>query len=259
MTAALRVVFVDDEPLAREALRRALALVPDCVVVGEASHGAQAIDLVRSQRPDVLLLDIQMPELDGFAVLDTLGEALPPAVIFVTAYDVHAVRAFQAHAVDYLLKPFDESRLATAMDRARQRVRAERHSAESVAERLELLLSSLVTPEPILERFVVRVGSRSIVVPVADVDYIEAADNYACLRVGTQRHFIRETMRALDARLDRTQFARIHRSTIVNLRRVQELKVLPSGDYEVLLTTGTKLTLSRSWRESFEQRLGSPL
>lgn len=255
----LRIVLADDEPLARLALRASLAPMPDCVVVAEATHGAEAVTVVRREQPDLLLLDIQMPELDGFGVLEQLGADLPPAIVFVTAYDAHAIRAFQEHAVDYLLKPFDDARLAIAIDRARLRVQSAPVSSDIVADRLERLLAALTPPQPLLERFVVRVGARSVIVPVADVDWIEAADNYACLHVGTARHFIRETMRALDTRLDTQQFARIHRSTIVNLRRVRELKALPSGDYEVLLTSGTKLTLSRSWRDSFEQRLGSPL
>lgn len=255
----LRVVLVDDEPLARLALRTSLATVQDCEIVAEATHGAEAVTVVRREQPDVLLLDIQMPELDGFGVIEQLGTDLPPAIVFVTAYDAHAIRAFQEHAVDYLLKPFDDARLATAIDRARLRLQSTPPTSDVVADRLERLLAALTPSQPMLERFVVRIGARSVIVPVADVDWIEAADNYACLHVGSARHFIRDTMRALDARLDAQQFARIHRSTIVNLRRVRELKALPSGDYDVMLINGTKLTLSRSWRDSFEQRLGSPL
>ncbi len=284
-SVTLRVVIADDEPLARTALERALQSIPHVRLVGIASHGTEAVDIVRRERPDLLLLDVQMPGLDGFSVLEHLGQALPPAVVFVTAYDAHAVRAFQAYAVDFLLKPFDEGRLQTAIERARVRVRAAtvlQHEEgagasaadnesgatrtsgvtpvdETTTERLERLLTSLLPTPPTVERFVVRVGTRSVVVAVADVDWIEAADNYACLHVGAAKHFIRETMRSVDRRLDPRQFARIHRSAIVNLSRVKELKALPSGDHEVLLHSGEKLQLSRSWRESFEQRLGTAL
>lgn len=254
----LRAVLADDEPLARQALRTALVAHPGVQLVGEAVDGMDAVDVVCAARPDLLLLDIRMPGLDGFGVLEALGPAVPPAVIFVTAHDVHAVAAFERDAVDYVVKPFDELRLHAAVDRAIAR-RAPLATPAETLDRLERLLAALAPAAPPLERFVVRKGPRSVVVGLDEVDWVEAADNYVRLHAGAERHLVRETMRALDARLDPRRFARVHRSAIVNLSRVKELRALPGGDHDVHLSTGATLTLGRAWRDLFERRLGGRL
>ncbi|HEU4698838.1 MAG TPA: LytTR family DNA-binding domain-containing protein [Gemmatimonadales bacterium] len=258
---------MDDEPLVRRGLRAVLAAEPDVAVIGECGDGREAVRRIRAERPDLVFLDVQMPELDGLGVVDALAaDERPPALVFVTAYDAYALRAFEVHAVDYLLKPFDEARLRTALARARQRLGATRVPADGA--RLAALLAELRPaaaapergvahrPDRALERFLVRTGDRLLPVAVTAVDWIEAADNYVRLHVGAERHALRETIKALEAQLDARRFARIHRSTIVNLDRVRELRPLPSGDCAVLLHDGTRLTLSRSFRAAFEARFG---
>jgi two-component system LytT family response regulator len=252
----LRVLLVDDEPLVRRGLRAFLAAEPDVTVVGECGDGRDAVRVIRAERPDLVFLDVQMPELDGLGVVDALEEdERPPALVFVTAYDAYALRAFEVHAVDYLLKPFDEGRFRTALARARQRL-ARADTPAPGDPRLEALLRELRPAPAYAERLLVRTASRMLPVPVAAIDWIEAADNYVRLHVGAERHALRETIKGLEARLDPRRFARIHRSTIVNLDRVREVRPLPSGDCVLLLLDGTQLSLSRGYREAFEAGFG---
>jgi two-component system LytT family response regulator len=255
MGETIRVFLVDDEPLSRGKLRRLLAEEEGIEIVGEASSADEARAALERQRPDLLFLDIQMPGQDGFQLLESLPLETRPAVIFVTAYDQHAVRAFEVHALDYLLKPFDRERLRLALERAREAV-ARRPDAGAADEQLKSMLQELRGEQPFLTRFVVRSVGRIVFVRAQDVDWIEAAGNYVRLRIGKESHLLRETMSALETRLDPKVFARIHRSTIVNVDRIRELNHIFHGDYSVLLKDGTRLTLSRGYRDQFERIVG---
>jgi two-component system LytT family response regulator len=253
----IRALLVDDEALVRRGIRAFLASEPDLVVIGECGNGLEAVDAIRAERPNLVFLDVQMPELDGLGVIDALDEEeRPPALVFVTAYDAYALRAFEVHAVDYLLKPFDERRFRTALGRARQRLASTGTGPPPADPRLESLLRELRPAPAYVDRLLVRTGNRLVPVRVAGIDWIEAADNYVRLHVGPERYALRETIRSLEARLDPRRFARVHRSTIVNLDRVREVRPLPSGDCTLILTGSTELMLSRSWREAFEARFG---
>jgi two-component system, LytTR family, response regulator len=251
----IRVLIVDDEPLARETLQLSLAGDAEVEVVGACS-GRDAPALVASARPDILFLDIQMPEMGGFDVVDAIGPGAVPVIVFVTAYDQYALRAFEVHALDYLLKPFDDSRFRETMRRAKQELRS--RGLRSLEDRLlDLLEARERRAQPFVQRFVVRGRDRSVFVPAAAVDWIEAADDYVELHAGSETHLVRERLSELEARLDPQQFVRIHRSTIVNIDRVCELEPLFRGDSIVVLADGTRLRLSRSRRGEFERRLTS--
>ncbi len=242
----LRVVLVDDEPLARRGLRQLLAAHTDVVVVGEARNGSEAVRVIRSAAPDLLLIDVQMPEFDGFEVLRRLAPPLP-AVIFVTAYDAYAVRAFEEHALDYLVKPIQEERFAAAIERARERIRsrqvldASRHLVELLEQRGQLVLG----PEPTRRLVIPQIGGE-VVLDVADIRWIEADDYYAAVHVAGKRHLVRESLESLERRLDPTQFVRVHRSAIVSLARVREVR---RDSPAVVLTDGTMVPLSRRRRD----------
>jgi two-component system LytT family response regulator len=253
----IRVLVADDEPLVRRGLKTFIAADPRLTLVGEARNGPEAVDLIRAERPELAFLDVQMPELDGFGVLDALeGEPLP-AVVFVTAYDEYAIRAFEVHAVDYLLKPFDEERFRIALGRARSRLGERRQQA--LDERLEAVLTELRAREQYADRLLVKSEGRVTVVQVDEVDWIEAADNYVRVHTSRGRYLVREPIKALERKLNPRHFARVHRSAIVNLTRVRELQPMFGGEYVIMLSTGTKLTLSRGYRDAFRDRLGSEL
>ena len=237
-TAKIRTLVVDDEPLARSNLSILLGLDPDIEIIGECGSGLEALAKIRGLKPDLVFLDVQMPECDGFEVLERLGKDLPPAVIFVTAYDQYALKAFEAGALDYLLKPFDNARFDRALTRAKGR-----------------LAQSKVLPQK-LERLVIKDLGQVVFVKIKDIDWIEAADYYACLHVGTKSYLLRRRMIELEQDLDQNIFCRIHRSSIVNLDRVQRLELNEDGDYEVLLDNRTKLRLSRRYRKQLQTRLG---
>jgi two-component system LytT family response regulator len=252
----VRTLIVDDEPLARQRLRRLLEADPAIAVVGESADGPQAVADLRQLRPDLVFLDVQMPGLDGFGVLQALGDVPLPVVIFVTAHDRYALKAFEVHALDYLLKPFDRARFEAALERAKAQVR--QGNAAALNERLqELLQSAPGRPRP--ERLVVKSGARIYFVRVEDIDWIEAAANYVRLHVGTEDHLLREPLGALEKRLDPARFVRIHRSTIVNLDRVVELQPVFHGDYVLILRDGTELAVSRNCRERLKEALGRDL
>ncbi|MBE7501304.1 MAG: response regulator transcription factor [Verrucomicrobiales bacterium] len=251
---SLRTLIVDDEALARERLRSFLAGESDIEIIGECGDGAEAIEVLEREQPDLLFLDVQMPELDGFGVLEAARPARPPVVIFTTAFSQHALKAFEVHALDYLLKPFDRDRLRLALDRARERHRQQQSGA--LNEKLTALLAEMRPAPTIVDRLVVKTSGQVVLVKAADIDWIEAADNYVSLHVGNETHLLRETMNALESRLNPKLFLRISRSTIVNLERIKELQPMFHGDYTVILRNGTRLSLSRSHRDRLQHLLG---
>jgi two-component system, LytTR family, response regulator len=250
MTTAL---IVDDEPLARDLLRSMLARLPDIEVVGEAGDGLAAVEAIERLRPELLFLDVQMPELDGFQVVRELDPERLPIIIFVTAYDQYALQAFEISALDYLLKPFDEERLVRAVERARAQL-AGRERTDTDRRVLDLL-QSVAQREQHLDRIVVRTEERAILLRTADIDWIEAASNYAQLHIGSRVYSLRETMNGLESKLDPDAFIRVHRSVIVRIDRIRELEPLVQGDYVVVLKDGTKITSSRSYRERMRDLL----
>jgi two-component system LytT family response regulator len=250
----IRTLIVDDEPLARDRLQKLLRAQPTIELIGECSDGEQALAEIQELKPDLVFLDVQMPELDGFAVLEALPAASRPTVIFVTAHDRFALKAFEVHAVDYLLKPFDRERFQVALDRALKRIQ---HSdTDDLKRRLNELLSDL-KPEPTpLDRLAVKKEGRTLLVKTSDVEWIEAADNYVVLHVGAEAHMLRETMASLEERLAGNKFVRISRSSLVNTEQIKELQPMFHGEYRVLLKNGTRLTLSRTHRAKLDWLLG---
>jgi two-component system LytT family response regulator len=247
----IRTLIVDDEPLARRSLQLLLAGDPAIEVVGECKNGREAVARLSDDALDLVLLDVQMPGIDGFEVLARLPPARLPAVVFVTAHDRHALRAFEVAAVDYLLKPFDNARFARALARAKDAIRL--GHARQLTQRLLTTLGGMVgrpPPDAGPDRLVVRDGSRVIVVPASDIDWIEAEDYYAGVHVGARVHLVREPLRDLEQRLQPRQFVRVHRSALVNVARIRELRPLPRGESEVVLRDGTRLRLSRGRRRS---------
>ncbi|HEX5707293.1 MAG TPA: LytTR family DNA-binding domain-containing protein [Pyrinomonadaceae bacterium] len=257
-TGRIRMLVVDDEPLARDKIRQMARRDPDIEIVGECSNGHEALEAFHALRPDLLLLDVQMPELGGFEVLEALkGEPHGPIVIFVTAYDQYAVRAFEYHALDYLLKPFDRERFEAAIGHAKGHLR-ERGTNGYVDRRILALLEQLRTGRYI-ERLVVKNGGRVYFLETSEIDWIEAEGNYISIHTGKKSHLLRETISNLEAQLDPRRFVRIHRSAIVNIGRVQELQPWTHGEYHVILHDGTQLTLSRNYRENLQSVLGNSL
>jgi two-component system LytT family response regulator len=242
----LRSLIVDDEPLARRRLKTLLRAEPHVEVVGEAEDGAAAVDAIRRLRPDLVFLDVQMPGLDGFGVLDQVGLDRVPAVIFVTAYDHYALQAFDAHAVDYLLKPFDRARLREAIARA-----VKLSDSDELLQRVYTLLA-MAAKRP-LRRVLVRSAGRIHFVSTSEIDWIEAAGHYVTLHAGRQAHLLRETMAALAARLDADRFVRVGRGTIVNLDAVRELQPASHGDLDVVLRNGTRLRASRRYARGLRE------
>jgi two-component system LytT family response regulator len=242
----MRVLIVDDEPLARDSARLVLATDPEVEVVG-ACTGTDAPALVASLRPDLLVLDVQMPKLDGFGVLAAIGPDAVPTIIFVTAFYVYGVRGFEVNAHDSVLTPFDDKRLLAALARAKQ------HMGQR--DKLANLLDAHERGKPHLQRFIVRGRDRALVISAEDVDSIEAADDYVELHVGGSTHVLRERLSDLEARLDPTRFVRIHRSAIVNVARVREVHPLVRGDALVVLTGGASFRCSRSRRAELVLRL----
>jgi two-component system, LytTR family, response regulator len=229
---------VDDEPLARSNLTVLLRLDPEIEIVGECGSGLKALAEIRGRKPDLVFLDVQMPECDGFDVLEQLGKDMPPAVVFVTAYDQYALRAFEAGALDYLLKPFDNARFHRSLGRAKDRIALSKDSPRKI------------------NHLVIKGAGQVTFIRILDIDWIEAADYYACLHVRTKAHLLRRRMSDLELELDQTVFCRIHRSSIVNLNRIKGLEVNEDGEYEVVLDTGTRLRLSRRYRKQLQSRLG---
>ena len=250
----LRTVIVDDEPLARERLASLLSAEQDIEVVAQCRDGEEAVTAIDQHSPDLVFLDVQMPGLNGFEVIDAVGGEKMPLVIFVTAYDQHALRAFQVRALDYLLKPFDRERFKEALQRARAHI--QRDETGDLGRRLLALVKDLRRDQPKTDRLVVKSGGRLFFLRTDEIDWVEASGNYVRLHVGATSHLLRETMNAIEGRLDPEKFFRIHRSRIVNMERIQEMQPWLNGEYAVLLRTGTRLTLSRGYREKLQERLG---
>ncbi len=235
--APISVLVVDDEPLARRNLVLLLQGDPDIGAIGECASGVEAVEAIRRRKPDLLFLDVQMPECDGFDVLEYLGTDLPQAIVFVTAHDEYALRAFEAGALDYLLKPFDDARFTRALARAKEKI------------------AHYASHQTLPRRLVVKLPGRLRFIDVPDIDWVEAASYYACLHIGHETHAIRRTMTELERDLGEDRFVRIHRSTIVNLERIRGLELQSSGEYAVVLRSGVRLGLSRRYRKTLQSRL----
>jgi two-component system, LytTR family, response regulator len=240
LAARIRTLIVDDEPLARSNLSILLRRDPEIEIVDECGSGEEALRVIRSAKPDLVFLDVQMPECGGFDVLELLGNDLPSAIIFVTAYDQYALQAFEAGALDYILKPFDNARFDRALGRAKQRIALGKDKNAPVK----------------LERIAIKSVGQVSFVKVSEIEWIEAADYYACLHVASRTHLLRRSMSDLEQELDPKVFSRIHRSTIVNLDRVRSLQLTEDGEYEVLLESGVSLRLSQRYRKQLQSRLG---
>lgn len=252
----LRVLLVDDEPLARELLRELLAAEPDVEIAGECEDGVQAVRAIRDERPDVVFLDVQMPGLDGFGVVQTVGPEHMPTVVFATAYDQYALRAFDASALDYLLKPFDEDRVRRAVARVRERVAARGTGPAALVEQLSSLLRQLPAARRTLRRVVVQDGEHACFVPVERIDWIEAEGKRVRLHCGEQSHLARESIGVLERQLDPEHFLRVHRSAIVRIDRVQEVHAWFKGDYLLMLPGGARVTTGASYRAGVRALLG---
>jgi two-component system LytT family response regulator len=262
MTGKIRTLVVDDEPVARARVLSLLRDESDIEIVGECSTAPQAVSVIEATSPDLVFLDVQMPQMDGFELARTLGDDMP-AVVFVTAYDEYALAAFEIHALDYLLKPFSAERFKSALTHARQHI-AKRQQAASARQ-----LPARVPETPAMQdaqgehirrdRLVIKSSGRIYFVRIHDIDWCEASGNYVRLHIGQQTHLVRGTMSHLESQLDPAQFVRIHRSAIVNVERIQELRSSFNGEYLITLTDRTRLTLSRGYREGLQARLGKTL
>jgi two-component system LytT family response regulator len=250
---SLKVLIVDDEPLAREGLR--MLLHGDSLVV-EARNGREAVARIRAEKPDLVLLDVQMPRMDGFAVIEAVGADHMPAVIFVTAHDRYAVRAFETCAVDYLLKPVTEERFRLAFERARNRLRAA--PPDESTRQMRAVLEAIANPRRYLSRLAIRSGDRTIFLTMDEVEWIEAAQNYVCVHVGHTKHLLHVPMSTIEESLDPEAFVRIHRSYIVNLRHVRQLWTLPKGQCILELASGERLPSGRTYGEKIRTLLANP-
>jgi two-component system LytT family response regulator len=252
----VNVLVVDDEPIAREGLKLLLGREPQVESVWEARNGREAITFIREQRPDLVLLDVQMPRTDGFAVVHAIGAERMPPIIFVTAHGQYAIRAFEIAAIDYLLKPVTQERFELAFKRAIGRLRGAPH--EDATRQLMAMLDAVAKPPRQLERFAVRHGERTLFVPIEAVDWIEAFQNYVRLHAGTETHLLHVPMSTIEGVLDSNRFLRIHRSHIVNLRQVTQLWSIAHGQYEVELKSGRRLQSGRTYGERIRRALENP-
>lgn len=244
---SLRVIIVDDEPLARERVRTFLADEQDVEIVAECADGEEAVKKIEALRPDVLFLDVQMPRLNGFEVLEAVDAAMMPVIVFTTAHDDHAIRAFEVSAVDYLLKPFKQPRFRKALERARTQLQAAKGTPPKTE--LSALLSQWREASGGSPRVLVKSPDRILFLKPDEIDHIEACGNYVVLFSGKEKHIVRETMTAMEARLSSSGFMRINRSVILNLSRIKELQPLAAGEYVVILKTGARLNMTCSLRE----------
>lgn len=257
MTRAVRTLIIDDESLARRRVRMFLEGRPEIEIVGECNNGAEAVRNIIETRPDLVFLDIQMPGMSGFEVISTIGLKRMPAVIFVTAYDQYAIRAFDVHAVDYLLKPFDRGRFEDALARAMRELELRDRTCQKRS--LGKLMSDVQAEQRIPARILAKSGGRISILRVDQIDWVEAAGNYVKLYVGKETHLVRRSMAGFQSRLDSGRFARVHRSTIVNLDCVKELHPHFHGDFILILRTGAKVTLSRRYAQAVLPLLGKSL
>ena len=247
--------MIDDEPLAREMLREMLDGDPDVQIVGESCNGREALEAIRAEAPDLIFLDVQMPEVGGFEVLASLGKGKIPYVIFVTAYDQYAVRAFEVQALDYLLKPFDQERFDLSWQRAKALLMRDRNGG-GIDQRILALLEEMKAGKNYLERLVIKAAGRIYFLETSEIDWIEAEGNYVSVHSAGKSHLLRETISSLESQLDPKKFVRIHRSSIVRLDFIREMQPWFHGEYRVILQDGTQLTLSRNHRDKLQEALG---
>lgn len=251
----IRVLIVDDEPLARERIRDLLKAEPEIAEIDEAGNGPQAVEMIRSKNPDLVFLDVQMPRMDGFAVLKAVGAENMPQVVFVTAYDQYAVRAFEVFALGYLLKPFDRKKFQKTLQRALGQIRLSQ-TGRDLSRTMNEFLEEIRSGGPSTDRIFVKSKNRLLPVRIREIDWIEAAGKYNILHVGAEEHVLREPLRSLEKKLPPRQFRRAHRSSIVNIDSIKEIQPLFHGDSCITLKTGAKVTLSRSCRDKFKDLLG---
>lgn len=249
----IRTVIADDEPLARRGMRAHLALEKDIEIVSECRNGREAVEAIATHAPDLVFLDVHMPELDGFGVVEAVGAQRMPTVIFVTAYDRYALRAFEVHALDYLLKPFESERFSRAVQRARSQI--ERETLDDFSARLRNLLAGIDAEQKYARRLVIKSSGRVTFLAVPEIDWIEAADNYVRIHAGEESHLLRETMNSLEDRLDPDQFVRVHRSRIVNIEKIKELQPIFRGEYEIVMRNGKRLESGRAYRDRIQKLL----
>ena len=253
MTATLNVLIVDDEPLAREGMQLLLREEPSVTTIAQARNGDEAVSMIRAERPDLVFLDVQMPQLDGFGVLREIGADLMPPVIFVTAHDQYAIKAFEVNAIDYLLKPVTRERCSQALARVRERI-----SQGADNQHVMSLLQQLAAPPQYLKRVALRSGGKTSFVSLEDILFVQAAENYVQLNLKSSRHLLHVPIATLEASLDPREFLRIHRSIIVNVRHVRELETGPHGEFIVVLQGGTKLQSSRSYHDKIKKWASNP-
>jgi two-component system LytT family response regulator len=252
----LTTLIVDDEPLAREGLRMLLSRDAEVTAIHEARNGREAVAAIRDMRPDLVILDVQMPEMDGFSVVREVGAERMPAVVFVTAHDQYAIQAFEISAIDYLLKPVTEERFAQAM--ARSKLRIQQQPAGDASRQILSLLETMAAPHRYLKRLAVRSAGKTVFVEVEDVDWIEAAENYVQLHAGRSGHLIHVAMNTLEKSLDPEIFQRIHRSVIVNIRRIKELQPALHGEYVITLQNGVRLQSGRMYHDKLKALATNP-
>lgn len=252
----LTTLIVDDEPLAREGLRMLVSRDPEVTAIHEAKDGREAVAMIRNTQPDLVLLDVQMPEMDGFAVVQDVGAERMPAVVFVTAHDQYAIQAFEISAIDYLLKPVTEERFAQALARAKLRIR--RRPADEANRQILSLLETIASPRRYLKRLAVRSAGKTLFVDVEDVDWIEAAENYVQLHTARSGHLLHVAMNTIEKSLDPEMFQRIHRSVIVNVRRIRELQPALHGEYVITLQNGVRLQSGRMYHERLKSLAENP-
>jgi two-component system LytT family response regulator len=247
----IKVLIVDDEPIARKGIRNHLSKETDIEVIGECGNGVEAVSAIQDQNPDIVFLDIQMPELSGLGVIEAIGSDRMPVIVFISAYDVYTLKAFEVHALDYLLKPFETERFQRTLQRAREHLRTKQTS--QLSQRLFRLLETLEDKPRTLDRIVVKSSGRVYFIDVDEIDWIEAADNYVRLYVGPKGHLVHESLSSLEKKLDDSRFARVHRSRIVNTTKIKELHPLFHGEYVIVLQSGAKVTSGRSYREKLKE------
>jgi two-component system LytT family response regulator len=256
-SACIRALIVDDESLARERIRDMLTSAAQVEIIAECANGQDAIEAIQSLSPDLVFLDVEMPGIDGFGVLEALSPGQIPTIVFVTAYDQYAVRAFEVYALDYLLKPFDQERFEKALDRAKSQISSER--SEDLNQRILNALEEIKTRPVHLERLVIKMNGHVFFIKAEEIDWLEAEGNYVRLHAGKESYLLRDTISALESQLDPKKFIRVHRSAIVNIDRITELQPWFHGEYRIILREGVQLTLSRTYREKLHDLLGRPL
>ena len=256
---SITTLIVDDEPLARDYIRRLLKDDDQIEIVGEAGNGRDAARLINEQKPELVFLDVQMPEMDGFTVLNNLEPDILPTVIFTTAYEAYAIRAFEIHALDYLLKPFDDHRFAQAVQHTKERLSRRQSEKPAESEQIKELLENINDTPQYLERFLIKSNGRIVFLKTKEIDWIKSDDKYVYLHFGKSSHLVRQSLSQMKTQLDPKLFVQIHRSAIVNIERIKELQPMFNGEYNILLENGAEVPLSRNYKSKLFDLLGKPL